>query len=34
VDCPIYQNSGVSKDTGAATDAYQHWNSITIARVA
>lgn len=34
VDCPLYQNSGVSKDIGAATDALQSWNAVTIARVA
>ena len=34
IDCPVSQNSGVAKDIGAATDAYQHWNNITITRVA
>lgn len=34
VECPIYQNSGVSKDTGAVTDVLQSWNGVTIARIA
>lgn len=34
IDCPVYQNSGVNKPLNFATDNYQHWNNITITRVA
>jgi len=34
MDFPVYQNSGVAKDIGAATDNNQHWNGVTIARIA
>jgi len=34
IDCPVYQNSGVNKPLNFATDNNQHWNNITITRVA